>query len=72
MLQTHLAMLPEVAIRPSSYRRTRGIQRKAMRLAEGMELLCKKDQCDKNCDTTEYLYCNYFFKVYKYNYYYIG
>lgn len=30
-----------------------------MRLTEGMELLHKKDQHDKNYDNMEYLYCNF-------------
>lgn len=42
----------------------RGTQKRAMRLTEGMELLHKKDQHDKNCDNIEYLYCNFFLKKY--------
>lgn len=57
MLQTHLVTWSS---HKTFFLQKRGIQRRAMRLTEGMELLHKKkDQHDKNCENIEYLCCNF-------------
>lgn len=54
-----LTWLPEVAIKPSSYRREVYRVERWGWLKAWSSCTKKKDQHDKNCDKIEYLYCNF-------------